>query len=167
MGSKAKGRKKCGQALQEPPRGLPGLNDTNSAAVQRAAHPHCARTPSPWTARRLLLQVAHGSLLRPGPRRTPPSLGPPLRFCGGVLLGAPSHHRTNVACLQPKKVGTQDCPPCPPHPPRGRASTSGVCGEDEGVVHSPHLLKMLNGRSTGCSHTRYGPNASVLAGTDV
>ncbi|XP_059785321.1 uncharacterized protein LOC132369657 [Balaenoptera ricei] len=151
MSSKAKGRKKCDQPLQEPPRGLPGLNSTNSAAVQTAAHPHGARTPSPWTARGLLLQVARGWLVRPGPRRTSPSLGPPLRVCGGVLLGAPSHHRTNVACLQPKKVGTQDCPPCPPHHPRGRASTSGVCGEDEGLVHSPHLLKMLNGRSIGCS----------------
>ena len=149
------------------PEGPPRLNNTNSAAVQTVAHPHGARTPSPWTVRCLLPQVARGSPLRPGPRRTPPSLGPPLRFCGGVLLGAPGHHRTNVACLQLEKVGTQDCPPCPPHPPRGRASTSGVCGEDEGLMHSPHLLKTLNGRSTDCSHRRYGPNTSVHAGTNV
>ncbi|XP_060011481.1 uncharacterized protein LOC132523811 [Lagenorhynchus albirostris] len=160
-GSKAKGRKKCGQSFQEPPRGLPGLNKTNTAAVQTVAQPHGARTPSPWTVRQLLLQVARGSLMRPGPRRTPPSLGPPLRSAVGFSWEPPVTTGPAWPVCSPRRWGHKTVPRAPRITHEAERAPVVSAGKMKGSRTAPIY------RSTDCSHLRYGTNTSVRAGPDV
>lgn len=161
MGSKAKGRKKCGQALQEPPRGLPGLNKTNTAAVQTVAQPHGARTPSPWTVRHLLLQVARGSRMRPGPRRTPPSRGPPLRSAVGFSWEPPVTTGPAWPVCSPRRWGHKTVPRAPRITREAERAPVVSAGKMKGSRTAPIY------RSTDCSHVRCGTNTSVHAGPDV